>query len=144
MDSDGLLVAPRVVRDGEGGAPTKQVELLVGVVVQSEDATSQTKPNPLGKAALAHVPNGVWVDTTNEGRRRLDRVLVVFVLPKGAAPQRKKKFAAAKRNVENAATLMPDVESIEVARGESAKAIAELLRKKLRPFLGGRGRPPKS
>ena len=30
--------------------------MLMGVVVQSEDSTSQTKPNPFGKAALPQYP----------------------------------------------------------------------------------------
>jgi len=144
MESDGLLVAPRIVKAGEGGPPDEQVEILLGVIVQSEDATSQTKPNPLGKAALGHVPNGIWVDIADEGRRRLDRVLIVFVLPKGAAFDRQASFATAKRNVENAAALMTDVKVIEIARGESATTITKHLRDAARPFLRGRGRPRKS
>jgi hypothetical protein len=112
MDSDGLLVAPRRVVSGEGGSPAAPVELLVGVIIQAEDATSQTKPNPLGKASLAHIPNGIWIDVLNEGRRRLDRVHVLLVLPKGVAPKHQKKFATAKRNVENAAAFMPDAETL--------------------------------
>ena len=83
MDTDGLLVGSRLVRDGEGRDPDTPVELFVGVVVQSEDSTSQSKPNPFGKAAIAHTPNGVWVDTKDDGRRRLDIIHVVMVLPKG-------------------------------------------------------------
>ena len=141
MDSDGLLVAARTIQNGEGGEPERPGELLLGVVMQSEDSTSQTKPNPFGKAALTHVPNGIWVNVKGEGRRRLDRILVLFVLPKGAAPKQQRAFASAKRNVENAAKIMPDVGIIEVARGESSERIAELIRKRVRPFLRGRGRP---
>src|SRR5690554_5485387 len=74
MDSDGTLLSERPVRAklGEGSAPPAETRLLLGVIVQSEDSTSQTKPNPLGKAALPHVPNGVWVDTEEGLRRRLD------------------------------------------------------------------------
>src|SRR4051794_25154992 len=68
MDSDGLLVAPRPVSSGEGGPPGDTVELLVGVIIQSEEATSQPKPNPLGKASLPHIPNGIWIDVAKEGR----------------------------------------------------------------------------
>lgn len=143
MDSDGTLVAPRGVSDGEGGKTRKQVELLVGVVLQSEDSTSQTKPNPLGKAALSHIPNGIWIDVEKEGRRRLDRVHVLLVLPKGVAPQHAKDFKTAQRNVKNAAAFMPDAESIEIARGTSAKDMAGLLRNKIRPYFKGRGRPKK-
>jgi len=142
MDSDGLLVAERAVGEGvdAGAAPPQAVKLLVGVVIQSEDATSQTKPNPLGKAALAHVPNGVWVDLAGV-RRRLDRVHVVFVLPKGAAPKHAKRFATAKRNVENAAALMLDAHPFPVARGASAAKIEATLGEFVRPFFKGPGRP---
>lgn len=141
MDADGLLVAERTVKDGEGGAPSDPVKLLIGVVVQSEEATSQTKPNPLGKASLGHIPNGVWVDLAGGGRRRIDRVLVVFVLPKGAAASQQAKYATAKRNVENAADFMPDALAVEVPRGESAATIAKTLRRVVRRFFKGPGRP---
>lgn len=141
MDSDGLLIAARPVAEGEGGAPAEPVELLVGVIVQSEEATSQTKPNPLGKASLAHIPNGIWVDLEEDGRRRLDRVLVLLVVPKGAAPKHQKKFATAKRNVENAAALMPDAQSLAVNRGRSAAKLQADLKATVRPFFKGPGRP---
>lgn len=149
MDSDGLFVGRRKVHDGEGGAPDQGVQLLMGVVVQSEDSTSQTKPNPFGKAALPHVPNGVWVDLRPEddepstlGRHRLDRLLVLFVLPKGAAAKHRKSFDTAKRNVENAAILMPDAITLELARNTSSSKIEEELASIVRPFLKGAGRPP--
>lgn len=143
MDSDGLLVADRKVHPGEGAAPSAEVNLLLGVVLQSEDATAQGKPNPIGKAALAHIPNGIWIDTQEEdaGRRRLDRVLVLFLLPRGAAPNKQPKFATAKRNVLNASDIMPDAVSLEVRRGASATQIAKAIEKEVRPFLFGRGRP---
>jgi hypothetical protein len=142
MDSDGLLVSYRKVHAGEGGAPVTDVRLLLGVVVQSEDSTSQTKPNPLGKAALPSVPNGIWVDLKGEGRRRIDRVLVVFVLPEGAAPSRRKRFMTAKRNVENAADLMLHAVAVApVRRGASAGSVAAAIMKLARPFLVGAGRP---
>lgn len=144
LDSDGLMLAPRIVKDGEGGKPAKPVELLLGVVVQSEEATSQTKPNPLGKAAIAQIPNGVWVNVKGEGRRRLDRVMTLFVVPKGAAPKKAKKFKVAKRNVENAAAFMPDAEPLVVPRGDSAKKLATKLKKAVRKFFKGPGRPRKS
>ena len=144
MDSDGLLVAPRTVKAGEGAPPLKNVEILVGVVVQSEDATSQTKPNPFGKAAIGHVGNGVWVDIKGEGRRRLDRVHVLMLLPRGSSGTRRKKFNTAKRNVQNAADLMPDCESLEVPRGISGEALCEAIRKQVRPWFKGRGRPKAS
>ena len=111
------------------------------MVVQSEDTTSQTKPNPVGKAAVVHIPNGVWVNVEGEGRYRLDRVLVVFVLPKGAAPKHRKNFATAKRNVENAASFMSDAVAIEGAPGMSSEGLGTALKKKIRPFFKGPGRP---
>lgn len=141
MDSDGTLVGPRLVTDGEGASPDSLVDLLIGVVIQCEDSTSQTKPNPIGKAAIEHARNGVWVDLLGEGRRRLDRVHVLMVLPKGAAHGEKRKFATAKRNVTNAADLMPDCESLEVPRGISSDKLAKEVKKKIRAWFKGRGRP---
>lgn len=141
MDSDGLLVARRTVHSGEGAAPARASTILLGVVVQSEDATSQTKPNPLGKASLGHLHHGVWVDLDEEGRARLDRVLILFVLPKGAAPARRSRYDTAKRNVRNAADMMPDAVHVDIARGASTPKIAGVIRAEVRPFLIGRGRP---
>lgn len=110
MDTDGLLVGPRQVMPGEGRDPDQPVELLVGVIVQSEDTTSKSKPNPFGKAAIAHVPNGLWVYTKTHGRQRLDIIHVVMVLPRGAAPHQRQSFETASRNVKNVADVMPECE----------------------------------
>jgi hypothetical protein len=59
MDSDGLLVSARKVNSGEGIAPTDIVELKLGVILQSEEATTQTMPNPIDRASPAHLPSGV-------------------------------------------------------------------------------------
>lgn len=141
MDSDGLLVKRRRVHSGSEGAPPRSaVSLTLGVVIQSEDSTSQTKPNPFGKAAIGHVSNGIWVDLTS-GRRRLDRVMVLFVLPKGTAQGKQKAFLTAKTNVRNAADVMPDARTLELPKGASAAQIATALIDEVRPFLNGRGRP---
>ena len=140
MDSDGLLVTKRAIHEGEGATSDNGTTLLLGVVIQSEDSTSQTKPNPLGKAAVGHLPFGVWVNA-NEGRLRLDRIQVLFVLPKGAAPSKATKFHTAKRNVENAADMMPDALAVEVPRGISEANLRAEILKRVRPFLRGRGRP---
>jgi len=141
MDSDGVLVGQRKVKNGEGANPTEEIGLLVGVVIQSEDATSQTKPNPLGKAAIGLVWHGIWVDVQNEGRRKMDHVHVLMLLPKGAAPKYQKSFATAKRNVENAASMMPDCATLIVSRGIGAQELATTIKKKVRPWFKGRGRP---
>jgi hypothetical protein len=141
MDSDGLLVSARKVNPGEGVTPADIVELKVGVILQSEEATAQTKPNPIGKASLAHLPSGVWVDQIDGTRIRLDHVLVLFVIPKGAAAKKLAKFATAKQNVMNAADLMPDAVYLEIPSGASGEAVYTVLKKAVRPFLVGRGRP---
>lgn len=140
MVSDGVLLAHRPVHNDEGAKTSSKTELLVGVVLQSEDATSQTKSNPLGKAAIAHIRYGIWV-TVKGSRRRIDRLVVAFVLPKGASAKDKKSFATARRNVLNASEMMPDAVSVEVARGVSASKLAGVLTRQLRPVLVGRGRP---
>jgi hypothetical protein len=141
MDSDGLLVGQRLVKDGEGGKPNEQVYLRIGVVIQSEDSTSQTKPNPFGKAAIGTVRNGMWVDLKVGGRVRLDRTYVLFVLPKGAPAHEKKHFETAKRNVKNAADAMPVAKFIEFNRGISAENLKTGIRENTRSWLNARGRP---
>ncbi|WP_152033952.1 hypothetical protein [Paracidovorax avenae] len=143
MDSDGTLLSERPVhpKDGEGIAPEENTRLLLGVIIQSEDSTSQTKPNPLGKASLSHVPNGVWVDTPEGLRRRLDHFVVTFVLPRGTSVKHRSRFLRSRKNVLNAATVMPNAVAVEVNRGDSAKKIADLLKMELRPFVVGKGRP---
>lgn len=143
MDSDGLLIGPRSVKKGEGAEPRKEVNLLTGVVIQSEDSTSQTKPNPYGKAAIVHTPYGTWIDLANGERVRIDRVRVLFVLPKGAPPKQQKKFETAKRNVKNAADSMPDAEYLETERGITTSELVAKLKDKVRPWFKGRGRPAK-
>jgi hypothetical protein len=140
MDSDGLFVSRRAIHDDQGAATKGRSFLLLGVIIQSEDSTSQTKPNPIGKASLGHISNGIWINTT-EGRLRLDRIQVVFVLPKGASVRRRAKFETAKRNVQNAADMMPDAITLEVDRGISQAALGERILGEVRPFLVGRGRP---
>ena len=141
MDSDGTLIASRIVTSGEGGDPDNEVEITIGVIIQSEDATSLTKPNPFGKAAIGHARNGVWVDIKGEGRFRLDRVFIVMLLPKGAAPSQARNFERARRNVRNAADVMPDCEVLEVPRGISSNELAKQLKKRVRPKFKGKGRP---
>jgi hypothetical protein len=140
FDSDGTLISSRPVHSGEGAA-SGDVRLLLGAVIQSEDSTSQTKPNPLGKAALPHVPNGIWADMSDGERRRFDRVVVVFVLPKGAAAKHKKPFETARRNVLNASDIMTGAVTVEVPRGAGADDIASAIGDEIRPFLVGKGRP---
>ena len=144
MDSDGTLAGPRKVTAGEGAEPESEVELLIGVVLQSEDTTTKTKPNPIGKASLGHVKNGIWVDVAKEGRRRLDRVHVLMVVPKGAVPKLQKDFLTAQRNVLNAADMMPDCEVLIVERGVSASDLVKEVKKKVRKNFKGRGRPKAS
>jgi hypothetical protein len=140
MDSDGILLGSRKIHNGEGGALDAEPELLVGVIIQSEDSTSQTKPNPLGKASLSHIPNGVWVNIENT-RKRVDKLIVAFVLPKGSSPEHRRAFDTARRNVLNAADMMPDAIAIEVSRGISAVNLKDKLAKELRAVLVGKGRP---
>lgn len=144
MDSDGTLIARRMVeQDGEGAVPAEPVDLLIGIVLQCEDSTSQTKPNPIGKASIDHIPTGIWVDLERDGRRRLDLVYILFIVPKGARPKDRAKFSTAKRNSANAAELMPNCDCLEVKRQVSAKELAAMIRKQVRKRFRGRGRPRK-
>lgn len=141
MDSDGILAAERKIEDGEAKKTDQEQILFVGVLIQSEYTTSNTKPNPFGKAAVAKVPFGVWMDTKNGKRVRLDRVHILFVLPKFVAPKYKRAFETVRRNVENAAGAMQDVEVIELQRGWGKQEVARRLKEHVRKWLKGVGRP---
>lgn len=141
MDSDGTLVSFRKVHKGDGSAPEKDTYLTLGVVFQSEDATSQVKANPFGKAALTHIPDGIFASLSDGTRRRLDRLIVVFVLPQGTTPDHIRKFNRARKYVMNASKLMPNVVTVQVPRGGSSATIAQQLKTEIRPFLTGAGRP---
>ena len=141
MDSDGILAAERRIAGGEANEPHNRQILCVGVLIQSEYTTSNTKPNPFGKAAVGKVPFGVWFDTQDGNRVRLDRVHILFVLPKFVAPQYKKGFQTVKRNVENAAAALPDVEVVVLERGWGKNEVARRLKRHVRKWLKGVGRP---
>lgn len=137
MDSDGLLVAPRRC---EGISLSAPVDLLLGTVIQSEETTSLTKPNPIGKAALPHIQNGIWVKVGGS-LRRLDRIQILFVVPKGTAQHHRKRFETTEANVLAAAALMPDTVALVIDRGWNASKIAEELKATVRSFFKGPGRP---
>jgi hypothetical protein len=140
-DSDGLLVSRRSVRAVSAGAPENQVRLLVGIILQSEDSTSTSKPNPLGKAAIASSRNGVWVDLAELGRRRLDRLHVPMLLPSESVPQHRRRPSTQQRNVETAAALMPDGDPLFADSWLSAKELASEITRQTHGWLRGRGRP---
>lgn len=145
MDSDGLLVRERSI-DWEGTRTgVEPVKLRIGVIIQAEASTSLTKPNPFGKALVASLPLGVWVDVgsaTNRVRRvRLDRAFVLFVVPLGMAPKHSKTHKTAWANISNAAAATDDAHMIEVPRGIAARALADRLKKVVNSWLVGRGRP---
>jgi len=136
MESDGTLLIWRGIRGGEGRTPLDDVGLLVGVVLQSEESTSQAKADPMGKASIASVSTGVWVDKDKSKRRRLDVVHVLFVLPKGSQQAQKSAFTTAQRNASNAASLVTNAHTLELPRGISAQAISEALVEKIEDILG--------
>lgn len=138
MESDGLLVRSRNVLGGR----QDEDSIRIGVVIQSEYATSQTKPNPFGKALIEVLPLGVWVDLLEFGRVRLDRVYVLFVLPTLA--NRVSESDTARRNVVNAAEAARDAHILRVRAGDSAAKLSRALRGEVRRWLKGAGRPADS
>ena len=146
METDGTLVRARSVKQGEARKLVAKIELLIGVIIQSEWETGLTKPNPFGKATVGVMPHGIWVDLGAEGRRRLDRIYVLFVVqqpPSNESAKIKKKHGTVSRNVDNATYAIPDTDVVQVRRGASANAIADEIEKKVRPWLNGKGRPYK-
>lgn len=140
MDSDGLLIKERNVHDDDD-LLGEDVYLRIGVVVQSEFTTSLTKANPVGKALISAFPYGVWVDLTDDGRVRLDRVYVLFVVPKATAAGKKVTSAKARQNVDSAASASREAHVLEVGLGDSSAVIARKLLKKVNRWLVGAGRP---
>lgn len=146
MDTDGILYGQRPVATGEdhGGSPGpgKPRSLHVGVILQSEFATSQTKPNPFGKAFVTDVPLGLWVDTVDDERIRLDEAYVLFVVPQATAVNKKKTSENALRNVKVAADVSPNAFYIEVGQGDSAQSMADKIKMTVNGWLRGAGRLP--
>jgi hypothetical protein len=144
MGSDGLLLASR--KTAKSGAKAgSQRSIIVGVVIQCEQATSQTKPNPFGKAAISQVPFGVWVDVKqqkgNVVRQRLDVVQVALVAPEPTAYKAKKKFERIAQNLDGVADLLVDTEVVTIPQGAGATAIQNELMGRFRGFLKGPGKP---
>lgn len=137
MDSDGLMIATRTVK----GKGIKDAKIRVGVVIQCEEATAQTKANPIGKAAISQIATGVWVDLDGAQRVRLDRLTVLFVVPSPSNPSAKKRSTTAVANTELAATVMPGATQLTIPQGLQSKDIAVHLQNETRGFLVGRGRP---
>ena len=144
MGSDGLLLASRRTAKAQDKAGSQRT-IRVGVVIQCEQTTSQTKPNPFGKASISQVPFGVWVDVKESKgktvRRRLDVVNVALVAPEPASVQAKKKFKIVERNLEGVADLLVDTKVIPIAQGAGARIIQSELMKVFRGFLKGPGKP---
>ena len=147
MGSDGLLLAPRkTAKSGEKAG--SQRSILVGVVIQCEQTTSQTKPNPFGKASISQVPFGVWVDVRQQKgsavRQRLDVVRVALIAPEPSAYKAKKKFKIVSQNLDGVSALFVDTDVLKIAQGAGAKDIEAALMDKFRGFLKGPGKPESS
>ena len=142
LASDGLLLSNWHTAKDKGPKRT----ILVGVVIQSEQATSQTKPNPLGEAAAAMTPLGLWVDLLRDGqpsRERLDVVHVLLLVPEPSDAPRRRKHSMVRRNVQNVVDTVEQAHMLEMNQGDNDVTIAEKLMNKARPWLFGRGRPNK-
>ena len=150
MDTDGMLVSERGVEGGPAKAPkgVTVAPLLVGVLIQSEEATGRTKPNPYGKAAVVNAPLGLWVDrvclvsarngsstktTTVRSRVRLDHVWVLFVAPDD--------IPGLLSNLEVVTTAHRDSWYLPFPRATTPAAMAARITTDVRGFLVGKGRP---
>jgi hypothetical protein len=140
--TDGLLISEWHTDDATG--PKRKI--LVGVVIQSEQSTSQTKPNPLGKAAAALTPLGLWVDIKRDGkssRERLDVSQVLLLVPEPSDAERKKKHPMVRQNVKNVVDTVEQAHMLELKQGANSTEIASQLADETRRWLFGRGRPNK-
>ena len=155
MDTDGLLVCERQVTGGTTtGVPPKYVltpSPLLAVVLQTEEATGKTKPNPYGKASVVNVPLGLWVDRTDyvdngyfksgkpkkprpvHTRVRLTHVWVMFVT--------RNDLPSVLSNLEVVVTAHSNSWYRAVSKAASVKTITKVILGDVRGFLVGKGRP---
>lgn len=155
MDTDGILVAERTAEGGtKTGTPPTSVKvppLLVAVLIQSEEATGMTKPNPYGKASVVNVPLGLWVDRVDwvdvlkkDGtkkakqrpvvtRARLDHVWVMFIT--------RDDLHGVHSNLEVVTTAHRDSWYVSFPPNATAATMAEKIDADVRGFLKGKGRP---
>jgi len=146
MDTDGLLVHEREASGGPTGAKppigVKVPPLLIGVVVQVEEATGHTKPNPFGKASVVNVPLGLWIDRAEydamgtfvrHARARLDHAWVLFVT--------RDNLVGVRRNLGVVTTTNRDSWTLAFDQNATANVIANGIERDVRGFLKGRGRP---
>jgi hypothetical protein len=141
QNADGLLIASRNVGPSQDYQPNK-TSILIGVVIQSEFMTADTKPNPQGKASVSHVETGLWICRANDNQMlRIDIPRVLFVLPKGASPKKRKKYKTTLENVSQAAALHGNSKLLTVPRGISAKRLSKKLYGQVKDLLKVVGRP---
>lgn len=140
MDTDGILLHRRRVLPGDSEPPS-ETSIWTALLIQSEFSTSQTKPNPLGKAFVTRHRYGVWVDTVDGERVRLTSAIVLFIVPQAAAIGPARLSATALQNVKNAVVASEDARFLEVPLGISAAELARELGTLVRAILKGPGRP---
>jgi hypothetical protein len=141
MDTDGLLVRERTIKDGESppGKNVRARRALLGVIIQVEETTARTRPNPYGKAAVLNVPLGIWVDREDPGdpgtywRERLTHAWVLFVT--------RTNLGYVIYNLENVLAASRDAYYFAVARNASVATIKTKLREQTYAYLVGAGRP---
>jgi hypothetical protein len=145
MGSDGLLLARRKTARSMKDKPGSEREILVGIVIQCEQSTGKTKPNPFGKASVGEVPFGVWVDVAiaprNIQRQRLDVVQIALVVPKPTNFYQRQGFHTVETNIRNIARILPQTSACVIPQGTSAAKIARALEVAFRAVLKGKGAP---
>lgn len=135
MGTDGLLVRRHDVVKGQGVCDQTHEPFWVGVLVQSEFATSDGIPNPFGKAASPLAPNGVWVDTKAHGRVRLGHCHVLLLVPQAQAASQRTRNVTAARNARKAERSFRDCTSLTVPKGDSTDRLVAGLEKKAKELL---------
>lgn len=152
MDTDGLLIRERTMKDGEAApGKVKTTPALLGVIIQVEETTARTRPNPYGKAGVVNVPLGLWVDRqyleqetkkdgtpkkklkTKYSRERLTHAWVLFVT--------RNDLSYVISNLENVRAANRDAYYCAVASNASETIIKAKLREEAYAYLVGVGRP---
>jgi len=135
LDADGLLIGKRRALPGEGAQPSSPVNLTIGLIIQVEESTALAKANVLGKAGLEQIIHGIWVDTDNGGRKRLDVFLILFVLPEPTSVAKKKKWTLMKKNLSNVVLQFDRCEVLHVKQGATIEVLRVRFRKQVKAWI---------
>lgn len=128
-ESDGILARFLDVAKGEVAKPDTCSEVLAGVMIESEESTSDSLLNPWGKSCIPSIPNGVWIDLKDQhGRKRHVLTIVEIILvtpePKSTTASTQKKFRTRKSILQRVESAAPHVSLLIAGKNDSGDVLA--------------------